>query len=122
MTTTLDIFNDIVKILNSLVLMESSLGKVLAEGKNFATAFESGKLDEAKAKVDSLSKDLGDLEVLFKNNTPEQAMDLYQKIKEILHLHVAQSEKQLVELEAASGIKEVQDLLELIDGNRKDSA
>ena len=122
MTTTLDIFNDIVKILNSLVLMESSLGKALSEGKEFAAAFESDKIDEAKSKMDSFSKDLGDLETLFKDNTLEPAMDLYQKIKQLLHLHVAQTEKQLVELKAASGVNEAQDLLKLIDGNRKDSA
>ncbi len=122
MTTTLDIFNDIVKILNSLVLMESSIGKAISEGKEFASAFEAGKIDDAKAKMDSFSKDLGDLETLFKDNTLEPAMDLYQKIKKILHLHVAQSEKQLVELKAASGIKVAQDLLELIDGNGKTTA
>jgi len=72
--------------------------------------------------LDSFSKDLGDLETLFKDNTLEPAMDLYQKIKQILHLHVAQSEKQLVELKAASGMQDAQDLLELIDGNRKNSA
>ena len=102
--------------------MENSIGKALSEGKEFATAFEAGKIDEAKAKMDNFSKDLGDLETLFKDNTLEPAMDLYQKIKKILHLHVTQSEKQLVELKAASGRQEAKDLLELIDGNRKDSA
>ena len=122
MTTTLGIFNDIVKILNSLVLMESSIGKAISEGKEFAIAFEAGKTDEAKAKMDSFSKDLGELETLFKDNTLEPGMDLYQKIKQILHTHVAQSEKQLVELKAASGMQDAQYLLELIDGNRKNSA
>jgi len=120
--TTLDIFNDIVKILNSLVLMEGSLGKTISEGKEFAAAFESGSVDEAKSKMDSFSKNLGELETLFKENTLDPAMDLYQKIKQLLHLHVAQTEKQLIELKSASGVNEAQDLLKMIDGNRKDSA
>jgi hypothetical protein len=122
MITTLDIFNDIVKILNSIVLMEESFGKVTSDSKEFATAFESGKVDEAKAKLDSFSKDLGDLEKLFKDNTLEPAMDLYQKIKQLLHLHVAESEKQIDEMKVVSGVKVDQDLLKLIDGNGKTTA
>ena len=119
MTTTLDIFNDIVKILNSNVLMEESFGKVTSDSKEFAADFESGKVDEAKAKLDSFSKDLGDLEKLFKDNTLEPAMDLYQKIKQLLHLHIAESEKQIDEMKVVSGVKVAQDLLKLIDGNGK---
>ena len=122
MTTTLDIFNDLVKLLNSVVLMEDTFGKVASDGKEFAAAFEAGKVDEAKAKMDSFSKDLGDLEKIFKDNTLEPAMDLYQKIKQLLHLHVAQAEKQIDEMQTVSGIKVAQDLLKLIDGNRKATA
>ena len=111
MTTTLDIFNDIVKLLNSVVLMEGALGKVASAGKEFATAFETGKVDEAKAKLENFSKDLGDLEKLFNDNTLEPAMDLYQKIKQLLHLHIAESEKQIDEMKTLSGIKVAQDLV-----------
>lgn len=102
--------------------MEGSLGKALSEGRAFISAFEAGKVDEAKSKMDSFSKDLGELETLFMDNTLEPAMDLYQKLKQLLHLHVAQTEKQLIELKSASGVNEAQALLKLIDGNRKDSA
>ena len=122
MTTTLDIFNDIVKLLNSVVLMEGTLGKIASAGKDFTVAFDAGKVDEAKAKLESFSKDLGDLEKLFKDNTLEPAMDLYQKIKQLLHLHIAESEKQIDEMKTLSGIKVAQDLLELIDGNGKTTA
>lgn len=122
MTTTLDIFNDIVKLLNSVVLIEGTLGKVGSAGKDFTDAFEAGKIDEAKTKLEGFSKDVGDLEKLFKDNTLEPAMDLYQKIKQLLHLHIAESEKQIDEMKVVSGVKVAQDLLELIDGNGKTTA
>ncbi len=122
MTATLDIFNDIVKILNSLVLMETSLSKAVSDSKEFITFFKDGKLEEAKAKMDSFSKDLGEFEKLFKDNTLEPAMDLYKQIKQLLHLHVANVENQVGELKKASSLSLMQNLLKELDGNRKASA
>ena len=110
MTDTLDIF------------MEESIGQVVQDRKKFSEDFQAGKIEETQKDYDALATDLEDLEKIFKEKTLEPSMDLYQKIKQLLHLHVAHAEKQIEDLQTGSGIKEMKTLLKSIDGNRKTSA
>ena len=117
-----DIFNDIVKILNSISVMENYLKKSTSDTKEFIKDFKSDNLPAAQSKLDSLNKDFNELERIFKDCTLMPAMDLYQKIKQLLHLHVAHSEKQLIDLKSNFKLNEAQNLLKLIDKNKKDAA
>ena len=110
MTDTLDIF------------MEESIGQVVQDRKKFSEDFQAGKIEETQKDYDALATDLEDLEKIFKEKTLEPSMDLYQKIKQLLHLHVAHAEKQMEDLQTGSGLKEMKKLLKAIDGNRKTAA
>ena len=111
MTDTIDIFNDVIKILDSLVLMEESIGKVIQDSKKFTSDFKAGKLEETQADCDALATNLGELEKIFKDKTLEPSMDLYQKIKQLLHIHIGNAEKQLVLFEEQSSLKTAKQLL-----------
>ena len=52
MTTSIDIFNDIIKILDSIVLMEDSIGKTAQSGEKFIEDFKAGNLEQAQADSD----------------------------------------------------------------------
>ncbi len=112
MTDTIDIFNDVIKILDSIVEMESSIGKSVLSAKQFTEDFKAGNLEKAKADCDALSSSLGGAEKVFKEKTLEPAMDLYQKIKKLMHIHIGEAEKQLSYVEEHMGLKQAKAILE----------
>lgn len=114
MTDSIDIFNDVIKILDSIVLMEDSIGKTAQSGEKFIQDFKAGNLEQAQADSDALGKSLEGIGKLFKEKTLEPAMDLYQKIKQLLHIHIGNAEKQLLMFEEQASLKSAKHLLETI--------
>lgn len=114
MTDSIDIFNDVIKILDSIVVMEDSIGKTVQSGEKFVEDFKSGNLEQAKADCDTLSTNLEEIKKLFKDKTLQPAMDLYQEIKKLLHIHIGNAEKQLLMFEEQSSLKSAKHLLETL--------
>ncbi len=112
MTDTIDIFNDVIRILDSIVQMESSIAKTTSNAKKFTEDFKAGNLEKAQADCDALSASLSEAEKVFKEKTLEPAMDLYQKIKQMMHIHIGEAEKQLSFVEDHTGIKKAKAVLE----------
>ena len=114
MTNTIDIFNDIINILDSIVLMEKSIGKTVQAGEKFIDDFKSGNLEKTQGDCDLFTTSLGEIEKTFKEKTVQPAMDLYQEIKKLLHIHIGNAEKQLLMFEDQSSLKPAKQLLEKI--------
>ncbi len=111
MTDTIDIFNDIIKILDSIVVMEGTIKQAAVDGKKFIEDFKSGNIEQTQAACDALSKSLGALETVFKDHTLGPAMDLYQQIKQLLHIHIGQGEQRLLEFEKSINLGAAKKLL-----------
>jgi len=114
MKDVITIFKDIIGILDSIALMEGSIVKAVQEGKNFVEDFKSGNLEKTQGDCDLLATTLGEMEKTFKNKTVQPAMDLYQEIKKLLHIHIGNAEKQLLMFEDQSSLKPAKELLEKI--------
>ena len=111
MSNSISIFNDVVEILDSIVGMETSLSDLAKTTEALSQNFKSGKLEDAQTDCDILMKNLQGVEEVFKTKTLQPAMDLYQKIKQLMSRVVLEGEDQLTLVEERSGIKEAREFL-----------
>lgn len=80
----IDILRDILGILESIQKMEPEMKKVVAESKDFAKNFDSGDVVKTQQDCDNLAVSLGKIEEVFKKETLEPSMDIYQIIKNLV--------------------------------------
>ena len=116
MSNSIDIFNDVIEILDSVVGMETSLPDLAKTTEALSQGFKSGKLEDAQTDCDTLMKNLQGVEAVFKTKTLQPAMDLYQKIKQLMSRVVSEGEGQLQLIEEKSGIKEAREFLKKMEG------
>ena len=109
---SIDVFNDVIKILESITLIEKPMAQAFKKSENLAKNFQEGKVEEAKASCKALTIELLELQKIFKEKTLEPSMELYQTIKKLMHVYVGDAEKQILFMEERTGIKKTKDFLQ----------
>lgn len=115
MPIAIEIFNDVVTILESIVHMEDDVSEVSKTGKLFIKDFKAGNTQAAQKDCDDLATSLGKLEKVFSAETLPAVMDIYQKLKHGLSQHVLMGEKHMLELESQLQIKPMKALADRQD-------
>ena len=116
MKDVIDIFNDIVKLGEALVASEKQIEDGVNFSKEFIDDFKSGNVEKAQADCDKLGVVLEGLGQNFTSTALEPLMDIYQKIKNVMHLHIGNSEKQLLAFEHQSCLKNAKYILQKMEG------
>ena len=78
---SMNLFQDIINILESIMGMEQSVQTAISQGKKFAQNFKSGNVKEAEADADTFLDTLDQMGKKFDAQSMDAIMDIYQKIK-----------------------------------------
>ncbi|MAR66780.1 MAG: hypothetical protein CL833_05960 [Crocinitomicaceae bacterium] len=122
MKDVIDIFNDIVKLGEAVMASEKELADAINASKMFLDDFKSGNVEKAQEDCEKLGASLEGLGLNFETIALEPLMDIYQKIKNVMHLHIDNSEKQLLAFEQQSCLKSARYILEKMEGKVEQQA
>ncbi len=78
---SMNLFQDIINILESIMGMEQSVQTAISQGKKFAQDFKSGNVKEAEADADAFLDTLDQMGKKFDAQSMDAIMDIYQKLK-----------------------------------------
>ena len=78
---SMNLFQDIINILESIMGMEQSVQTAISQGKKFAHDFKSGNVKEAEADADAFLDTLDQMGKKFDAQSMDAIMDIYQKLK-----------------------------------------
>jgi len=78
---SINLFQDIINILESIMGMEQSVQTAISQGKRFAQDFKSGNVKQAEADADAFLDTLDQMGKKFDAQSMDAIMDIYQKIK-----------------------------------------
>ena len=122
MKDVIDIFNDIVKIGEAVVASEKEVAGAVNASKVFLDDFKSGNVEKAQEDCEKLGESLEGIGLNFKTTALEPLMDIYKKIKNVMHLHIGNSEKQLLAFEQQSCLKNARYILQKMEGKVEQQA
>ena len=118
MKDVIEIFNDIVKLGEAIMASENQVKDSKEFIKEFVDDFRSGNVEKAKADCYKLQQCFDEIEENFRNLALEPLIDIYQKMKNIMHLHIGSAEQQLQAFEKQACVKESQYILEKLEGKK----
>ena len=78
---SMNLFQDIINILEAIMGMEQSVQTAISQGKKFAQDFKSGNVKDAEADADAFLDTLDQMGKKFDAQSMDAIMDIYQKIK-----------------------------------------
>ena len=78
---SMNLFQDIINILEAIMGMEQSVLTAISQGKKFAQDFKSGNVKEAEADADAFLDTLDQMGKKFDAQSMDAIMDIYQKLK-----------------------------------------
>ena len=78
---SVNLFQDIINILESIMGMEQSVQTAISQGKKFAQDFKSGNVKDAEADADAFLDTLDQMGKKFDAQSMDAIMDIYQKLK-----------------------------------------
>lgn len=78
---SINLFQDIINILESIMGMEQSVQTAISQGKKFAQDFKAGNVKQAEADADAFLDILDQMGKKFDAQSMDAIMDIYQKIK-----------------------------------------
>ena len=77
----MNLFQDIIEILEAVMGMQQSVQTAITTGKKFAEDFKSGNVKQAEADSDAFLDTLDQMGKKFDAQSMDAIMDIYQKIK-----------------------------------------
>ena len=77
----MNLFQDIIEILEAVIGMQQSVQTAITTGKKFAEDFKSGNVKQAEADADAFLDTLDQMGKKFDAQSMDAIMDIYQKIK-----------------------------------------
>lgn len=122
MKDVIDIFNDIVKLGEAVMASEKELKMAVNASKMFLDDFKSGNVEKAQEDCEKLGESLEGLGVNFKTTALEPLMDIYQKIKNVMHMHIGSAEQQLQAFEKQACLKNARYILQKMEGKVEQQA
>ena len=78
---SMNLFQDIINILEAIMGMEQSVQPAISQGKKFAQDFKSGNVKDAEADADAFLDTLDQMGKKFDAQSMDAIMDIYQKLK-----------------------------------------
>ena len=78
---SMNLFQDIINILEAIMGMEQSVQTAVSQGKKFAEKFKSGNVKDAEADADAFLDTLDQMGKKFDAQSMDAIMDIYQKLK-----------------------------------------
>ena len=78
---SMNLFQDIINILEAIMGMEQSVQTAISQGKKFVQDFKSGNVKDAEADADAFLDTLDQMGKKFDAQSMDAIMDIYQKLK-----------------------------------------